>query len=147
MSYWIFKTDPKQYRIDERLKDPDPETSWRVTRYKDEIRQGDIVFIWRTGNNRGICAVMRIDTLPEERTELESEQKYNTQRDTQLRMRVEGAFTHRFDCISHKELKAIPELENLSVLSKQVYQSGTNFKVTEEEGDVIMKLIEARNGK
>ena len=147
MSYWIFKTDPEQYRIDERLKDPDPETSWRTTRYMDEIRQGDIAFIWRTGNDRGICAVMRIDTLPEERTELETEQKYNAERDTKLIMRVEGAFTHRFDCISHKELKSIPELENLSIFSKQVYQSGTNFKVTEEEGEVIMKLIEARNGK
>ena len=58
MSHWIFKANPEKYRIDERLKDVEPKISWRVTRYKDEIQKGDIAFIWRTGTNRGICAVM-----------------------------------------------------------------------------------------
>lgn len=142
MSYWIFKTNPDHYRLDGRLKDANPKISWKVTRYKDEIQKGDIAFIWRTGNKRGICAVMRINTNPAEMKELESEQKYHVERDVKIMLRVEGTFTHRFDCISHKELRNIPNLKNLSVFSGN--QQATNFKVTDEEGKILMELLEAR---
>jgi len=39
----------------------------------------------------------------------------------------------------------MPGLENLSVLSKRVYQSGTNFKVTDEEGKILLALANARS--
>ncbi len=142
MSYWIFKANPDQYHLDARLKDADPKISWRVTRYKDEIRKGDRAFIWRTGTERGICAVMRIDTDPTEMKELESEQKYHTERDVEVLLRVEGTLTHRFDCLPHQELRKIPGLENLSVFSG--YQQTTNFKVTDEEGKILMELVEAQ---
>ena len=38
MSYWIFKTNPDKYLLDERLRDAEPKISWKVTRYKDEIK-------------------------------------------------------------------------------------------------------------
>ena len=45
MSYWIFKCNPARFRIDERLADPEPKTSWLVTPYRDEIRSGDTASI------------------------------------------------------------------------------------------------------
>ena len=145
MSYWIFKADPNVYRLDDRLNDPEPTNSWRVTKYKDEIQNGDTAFIWRTGRDRGIRAVMRIDSAPVESKEIETEQKYLVERDTRLRYRVKGTLTHRFPCISHRELRNMPDLENLSVLSKRVFQSGTNFKVTDDEGKILLALANARS--
>jgi predicted RNA-binding protein with PUA-like domain len=73
MNYWIFKCNPKQYMIDERLEDQEPRTTWQITRYKEKITLGDVAFIWKTGNERGICAVISIDSYPIEIPELEQE--------------------------------------------------------------------------
>jgi len=142
VNYWIFKCNPEQYRLDERLRDAEPLTSWKVTRHIDEIKEGDLSFIWRTGPDRGICAVMRIDSEPTEQAELEDEQKYLFVRDTAIMPRVLGTLTHRCACISHKDLKNIPGLENLSVF--RGFQQGTNFKMKNEEGKILMKLVEGR---
>src|SRR5262245_54481687 len=45
MAFWIFKCDPKRYRLSDRLMDPNPEITWMVTRYKKEIAPGDTVFL------------------------------------------------------------------------------------------------------
>jgi hypothetical protein len=45
MAFWFFKCNPEQYRLAARLADPNPNTSWMVTRYRDEIGPGDTVFI------------------------------------------------------------------------------------------------------
>ena len=41
MRYWVFSVSPKSYPIDERLGDPDPQMTWRVTRYHDDVMPGD----------------------------------------------------------------------------------------------------------
>lgn len=140
MRYWIFKCNPDEYHIDARLEDAEPKTTWRVTRYKDEIEKGDIAFIWRTGpKNRGICAVLRIESEPQEMPEFEHEQQYCLERDTSARIRIVGRFTNRLHCISYIELKNTPGLENLSVFSG--FQQTTNFKVTDEEGKILLNMI------
>ena len=144
MSYWIFKVNPDRYNIDRRLHDPEPQTSWRVTRYKDEIKKGDTAFIWRAGPGRGICAVVRIDTDPAEMEELKAEQKYHVKRDDKIIERVLGTFTLRFRCIPSTQLKNTPGLKKLSVFNRKVWQQGTNFKVTDEEGQILMRVVEAR---
>lgn len=146
MRYWIFKCNPDRYRIDERLKDAESNITWRVTRYKDEIQMGDIAFIWRCGRERGIRAVMQIDSSPKEIPEIENEKKYIVDPcDVRVRLRVEGRIIRRFDCISHKELRNIPTLGKLSVFSG--YQKTTNFRLTDREGEILMALAETQQAK
>lgn len=141
MAYWIFKSNPELFHIDERLKDDEPITNWKVSRYKDEIQIGDIAFIWRTGPKRGIVAVMEITSKPKEMHELDHEQKYWEIPDTKLITRVNGIFKYRLKhYISHKKLKQIPELGNLSVFHG--FQQHTTFRVNEPEGKILMALIE-----
>ena len=40
LSYWILKCNAQHFRIDARLQDPDPQTTWTVSRYRDEIAPG-----------------------------------------------------------------------------------------------------------
>ena len=85
---------------------------------------------------------MKIDSDPEDTEELETEQKYNVERDNEIMMRVEGTLTHRFNCISQRVLRNMRGLENLSVFSG--FQQTTNFKVTDEEGKILLKLAKAK---
>ena len=139
MKYWIFKCDPERYLIDDRLNDPNPNFRWRVTRYGDEIAPGDIAFIWRTGKDRGIRAVINIISEPKQIEDYDHERIYCKNLDTGVRLRVEGKLMKHTDLISADMLRNIPELHNLSVFHG--YQQATNFGVTDIEGKIIMELI------
>jgi hypothetical protein len=141
MAFWIFKCNPKHYRLSERLADPNPTISWRVTKHHNEIMSGDTAFIWETGPNRGIRAVMRVDKGPREIREIETEQPYNVRRDTAMKSRVLGTLTCRDLNLSAEMLRGVQGLENLSVLRENVFQQGTNFPVEDEEGIILLRLV------
>ena len=140
MAFWIFKCSPASYRLSERLADPNPTVRWRVTRYRDEIRPGDTVFIWETGPGRGIRAIMRVDEPPRETTESPSEQPYNTRPDTGTVWRITATLLDRHLNLPHGLLRTIAGLEQLSVLRKDVFQQATNFPVTDAEGEILLRL-------
>ena len=140
MAFWIFKCNPEKYRLEDRLGDPNPTLTWTASRHRDEIGAGDTAFLWVTGINRGIRAVMRVDQAPRLMAELESEQPYWAERDTQEQWRVLGTLTHRVVDHSHTALRDVVGLEHLSVF--QGFQQMTNFPVTPEEGAILMRMVE-----
>jgi EVE domain-containing protein len=139
MSFWIFKCDPKRYRLSARLADPNPAITWLVTRYKKVIASGDTAFLMEVGPRRAIRAVMRVDAGPCEMAEVDSEQAYWVERDTETRCRVQGTITLRID-LPITELEGVEGLEALSILHG--VQRGTNFRVTDSEGEVLLSLVE-----
>ena len=139
MNYWIFKCNPEMYNLDARLSDPNPEITWLVTRYTNDIRPGDIAFLWQTGAERGIRAVMQIETSPQPMPELPSEQSYWITPETQVRCRVRGRLSHRGFSLSADQLKVVPALANLSVFHG--FQQATNFPVSSEEGEALIAII------
>jgi predicted RNA-binding protein with PUA-like domain len=145
MAFWIFKCNPEKYRLEDRLADPNPTLTWTVSRHPDEIEPGDTVFLWVTGSHRGIRAVMRVDQAPRLLAELESEQPYWAERDTQEQWRVLGTLTHRFANLSHTILRSVPGLGDLSVFHG--FQQMTNFPVTPEEGALLMRMIEGSRAR
>jgi hypothetical protein len=138
MAYWIFKCNPAKYRLEHRLADPNPTLTWRVSRYSDEIGPGDTAFIWITGS-QVLRAVMRIDYKPTPMFEFESEQAYYSDRDFEKQVRVFGTLTHRKVNLSKNALRQIPDLKDLSLFHG--FQTWTNFRVTDAEGEIIMRLI------
>ncbi len=62
MAFWIFKCNPKKYRLAHRLADPNRAITWIVARYRREINPGDTIFIWETGLGPGIRAVLRAES-------------------------------------------------------------------------------------
>lgn len=143
VKYWIFKCNPEYYRLDERLNDPEPNSTWRVTRYKDEIKEGDIAFIWLVGNKRvrGIRAIVRIDSLPADMDEIETEKSYYVKLDFARINRVKITFLERSPLVSAETLKNIPSLSNLSVFHG--VQQPTNHKVSHEEGEFLVQYIKS----
>lgn len=140
MAFWIFKYNPANYRLEDRLADPNPVITWTVNQHRDDIGPGDTVFLWETGSKRGIRAVMRIEDGPREMPEMENEQKYWAERDTQVKWRVLGRLTNRHLNLLHTELRSRDGLENLSVFHG--FQQKTNFPVTPEEGEILLQLVQ-----
>lgn len=75
------------------------------------------MFLWLTGAQRGIRAVMRAEQPPGLMHELEPQQAYWPERDTAERFRVIGRLKHRDVNLAHTELRKIAGLEDLPVFS------------------------------
>jgi len=143
MKYWIFKVNPDLYRIDDRFKDPNPNMTWSVTRYRDQINIDDIAFIWRTGNPRGIFGILYITSNPTEMYEPEIENRYAIKPDYQAGIKVMAIIKAYFPIIASETLKMIPGLEGLSVFHG--FQQATNFPVTTEESKILLSVITYSN--
>jgi predicted RNA-binding protein with PUA-like domain len=59
MAYWLLQSNPEKFRLAEFLNEHSPEelSSWSVTRYRDEVRQGDDLALWQTGSDGGVIAL------------------------------------------------------------------------------------------
>jgi hypothetical protein len=97
-----------------------------------------VAFIWQAGPQRGIRAVMRIESAPTDMVDTEADAKYWTDtRDRRLACRVRGTLTDRFPVIGVDEIQAMPGLQNLSILHAP---QGTNFSLSGQEADLLHKL-------
>ncbi|MDZ7704394.1 MAG: AAA family ATPase [Trueperaceae bacterium] len=132
---WIFQANPKIVDFARRSKtlnvgDVD---DWSVTRYKDDIRPGDCVMIWQSGEHAGIYAVGEIssDVYTLDQPDLYTK---NGQRTA-----VDFRFTHiPQPPILKDELRDHPVLKDLSILKAP---QGTNFRVTERERQALFDLM------
>lgn len=145
MSYWIFKCNPSKYNLDARLKDPEPLLTWTVTRFQNDIKAGDIVFLWRSGEPRGIVATIKVLSNPVAMFEMQHEKKYWDGADEKELVRVVAEITNRFIILLSSKLKETPGLEDLSVFHG--FQQATNFPVRENEGEIILKTITSKPNK
>jgi len=46
-SVWIFQGNPDRFEIDANLAGSADRITWRVNKYADKIRIGDLVYLWR----------------------------------------------------------------------------------------------------
>ncbi len=82
---------------------------------------------------------MAIDSYPRMMTEIPEEESFYVIPKLNTRWRVEGQFTHRGPFVPHTELRVTPGLDELSVFHG--VQRGTNFRVTDAEGKILMSLM------
>jgi len=104
MNHWVFKSNRKKYRLDDRLNDPAQPITWRVTDYRDEIKPGDVAFISQTRNGRGIRAAVKIESYPAAMPDIQAELTYWADRPI-VKCRAKGILTRRWKEISFKTLK------------------------------------------
>ncbi len=143
MNHWIFQANPDRYRLQDRLCNPNPEISWRTSRYRDEIFPGDRAYVWQSGKNRGLCATLKVETAPEEMHELSSELRYATDRQIAAPCwRVLATIESRFPIIPAAELRATPGLESLSIFGG--FLQATNFRLTPQESKILDAIISAK---
>jgi predicted RNA-binding protein with PUA-like domain len=143
LNYWIFKINPDQYRLDDRLRDPNPILTCPVTRYHDRIQKGDTVFLWRANPPRGICAIMMIEECPFTPTASDLNDGYELPPgsvvpgpDHWARVRL----VQRFPVVEAGIVKKIQGLELFSFFS--AFQQAVNYSITRPEGAILLEFIE-----
>ena len=138
---WIFQANPKYYDIDAALMSL-REMSWSVNQYKQSIKPGDAVFLWKSGADAGIIASAIVLTAP---TVLEQDglqfavqpEKFDRP-ELRVRLRIDDLYPVP---LSRDILRA--RLPDLSILQSP---QGTNFAVTQEEAAAIREMLATNKG-
>ncbi len=141
---WIFQANPNKFDVIGAINDKElTEDVWTVSRYTKKIKKGDIGLIWISGENAGIYAQINILSNPEMMLESEASIKHWKSLDHKNieEMRVRYNYKYKFtdNPILRSDLLKIKELENLEIIKQS---QGTNFKVNNEEWEILSKLIE-----
>ena len=139
-----FQANPNKFDVIGAINDKElTEDVWTVSRYTKKIKKGDIGLIWISGENAGIYAQINILSNPEMMLESEASIKHWKSLDHKNieEMRVRYKYKYKFtdNPILRSDLLKIKELENLEIIKQS---QGTNFKVNNEEWEILSKLIE-----
>ncbi len=142
-SYWIFQSNPKYYDLEKDLEGITEEDldnfSWTVNQYANQIRTGDVAYLWTSGKDAGILAVATVisDTYYTSDVEGEfiSDKKKEEGKQQWVDLRIDYILPKRIrrdDLIDH------PTLRSMQIIRRP---QGTNFIVTNEEAEALNALI------
>ncbi len=149
MSYWLFKSEPETYSIDDLKKAGF--SSWEGVRnyqarnyLRDEVKYGDLVLFYHSNASppgvAGICRVCR-EPFPDH-TAQDAHSKYYDPRATAKKpiwYMVEVEFVEKFPTyVSRTMLKSEPELNDMAILQKGSRLSIT--PLTEQEFEIIRRI-------
>jgi hypothetical protein len=141
---WIFQANPTRFDVLNALTDPKITSGfhWLVQRYRKEIRPGDTALIWLSGKGGGIYAIAQVASEPRTLLEPSYESKYwidEEDRDVEkLRVNLKLIRDLSNRPLLRDQLKQVQDLKNLSILR---FAQGTNFRVSDEEWNVIKGLL------
>lgn len=57
MAHWLVQGNPAKWRVREFFADGNQLESWSITRYRDQIQEGDDVALWLAGRDAGVVAL------------------------------------------------------------------------------------------
>ncbi len=149
--YWLFKSEPDCFSIDDLKNEPNQTTSWDGVRnyqarnlLRDEVKKGNGVLFYNSNTNPlgvvGTCEVVR-SGYPDH-TALDPSSQHpdpKATKDNPIWYMVDVKFKQKFsDIVTLKELKRTPGLEGMIVC-----QRGSRLSiqpVTPEEWNIVVKL-------
>jgi 5-methylcytosine-specific restriction enzyme B len=139
---WIFQSNPKYYDIEGALKVL-TEMTWLVNQYQKQIRAGDTVYIWKSGEEGGIIAAGTIITDPaiismeEKRDDFVIDKTKFANDSLRVRIRIDNKLspTQRK---RRKDLQNHPVLSSLEIVN---FANATNFIVKPEQARVLHDFI------
>jgi hypothetical protein len=57
MAHWLVQGNPAKWRVHEFFADGNQLDNWSITRYRDQIQEGDDVALWLAGREAGVVAL------------------------------------------------------------------------------------------
>ncbi len=140
---WIFQSSPVQYDLPLALEEF-TEFTWLVNQHKDDIHEGDQVFLWETGQAAGVVALARVTTEPAMLEESADERRYWRVREAsqgprlRVRLAIERVLRPR---LLKSEIQTDPVLKDLPNLK---FANATNFRLTSEQAAGLLDAIVRR---
>jgi EVE domain len=129
MNTWLFQSVPEHFDLREGLREGKADT-WRVSRYRSQIKPGDTVLFWMGGppEVRGMYGWGEITDSP----------RYDPN-DEQFGVKL--VYRRRFDRpLLASEIRKIGKLDQMLIFRAPF---GTNFQLTEDEVETIRRLLPA----
>ena len=154
MAYWLFKSEPDAFGIDDLAARPDKTEPWDGVRnyqarnfMRDEVKAGDLLFFYHSScKDVGIAGVAEIsrDAYPDA-SQFDPESKYydpKSDRDNPRWFCVDVTFKEKFaSVLPLATIKAMPEIEQLGVVKKGHRLSV--MPVTPDEWDALYAKAKA----
>ena len=143
--WWIFQASPAYYNLPLALKEL-RSMSWEVKQHAGEIKSGHRVFLWESGSQAGLVALATIKSDPASMPMPSSEAPYATDAarfaspELRVQLHVDEVLPTR---LLRRDLLNLPGLRELSILRGP---QGTNFRVQQEEADVLLSLLKTGPG-
>jgi len=148
LKQWVFQFNPAIYGWSSRIKENRETEQWLTSQHARDIREGDKVAIWASGEKAGVYAIGEIITNPRKRPLDTEQEKYWTTK--------EDVSKFRMNCsVIIKYLKVIihmPLLENecskdatLSDMAVLNQPQGTNFPLTRKQWNRIIELVDQKH--
>lgn len=141
INYWIFQGNPKVFDFETALREENL-TAWAVRAHMDQIKTGDKIILWITGDKSGCYALAEVTSEPHQKTTYPDE--YLWEGEYKDSVKVDIKITHNLidNPILSEEIDDMVELSNLKVGNQ-----GTNFSATEEEYLTILDIYQNKNEK
>ncbi|MDA3938396.1 MAG: EVE domain-containing protein [Spirochaetia bacterium] len=141
-SYWIFQGNPQLFDVETYL-DSKNSITWKVSRYQNEITVGDIVLLWKSGENAGVYAEGIVTDAPskhikDDAPELWIDGKASDDTATTIKCAINLTKHFVFNPILRKKIQAEEWGKDISIIKNS---QGTNFKITAQNYHSILSLF------
>ena len=131
MQYWLFKTEPDAFSIDDLTARPNQTEHWDGIRnyqarnfLRDQVKQGDKVFIYHSSCKEvGIAGLAEVvkEAYPDH-TQFDPESHYydpKSSRENPRWVMVDVTFIEKFPCVfALKKIKTMPEISEVGLVKK-----------------------------
>lgn len=148
MNTWIFQGNPARFRVNNYLEDnykKGKDILWLVSRYYEEIKPGDRVYIWRSIGNgdqsSGIVASGKILTEPEVMVTPHFVKEYwikpsDKKTENRAWVSIEELRLNN-GMLKREDLRKIEELKEMQIFK---FFARSNYGVTANENEIIEEL-------
>jgi predicted RNA-binding protein with PUA-like domain len=138
MAYWLVQSNPARWRVREFFADGHQLEGWSITRYRDQIQQGDDLALWLAGRDAGVVALGVVTGDVEDVAGIDDSYWTDPADAQAVRMWMPLRLTEVFlDApITREELRQDPRFARATILSQPF--AGNPFLVTDEEWAAIL---------
>ncbi len=150
MQFWLMKTEPGSFSIDDLAKAPEQTTCWDGVRnyqarnfMRDAMRCGDVVLVYHSGKNPGVVGIARVtrESYPDH-TAWNPDSLYYDPRsspETPRWFMVDVQLVRKFAApVALRSLREVKGLEKMALLQKGSRLSV--MPVTEDECNIISRM-------
>jgi predicted RNA-binding protein with PUA-like domain len=139
MAHWLVQGNPAKWRVHEFFADGNQLDNWSITRYRDQIQEGDDVALWLAGRDAGVVGLGTVTGAVEDVFGGDIDPCWVRREDADaVRMRMPLRLNELFldDPVTREELRHDPRFAGAAILAQPF--AGNPFPLTDDQWAAIV---------
>jgi predicted RNA-binding protein with PUA-like domain len=139
MAHWLVQGNPAKWRVHEFFADGNQLDNWSITRYRDQIQEGDDIALWLAGRNAGVVGLGTVTGEVEDVFGGDIDPYWVRREDADaVRMRMPLRLNELFldDPVTREELRHDPRFAGAGILAQPF--AGNPFPLTDDQWAAIV---------